>query len=149
MRAAAGVQRGLPAAADDSGGGRRDDGEVAPENTPEECFEGRPFALATFRRAQELLDDVGPYDVRVSRSQVAFRRRRGFAWLWVPGQWLARPGADVVLTIALGRHDPSPRFKEVAHPTRLHWMHHLEVHDLAELDDDVAAWLREAWQRAG
>ena len=43
--------------------------------------------------------------VQVSRSQVALRRRRGFGWLWLPGRYLARPGAEVVLTVALGRRE--------------------------------------------
>jgi hypothetical protein len=28
-------------------------------------------------------------------------------------------------------------------------MHHLEIHDEADIDDEVAAWLREAADRAG
>jgi hypothetical protein len=55
----------------------------------------------------------------------------------------------VVLSIALGRHDPSPRWKEVVHPSPKQWMHHLEVRTVADLDDEVAAWLHEAATRAG
>jgi hypothetical protein len=51
--------------------------------------------------------------------------------------------------VALGRHDPSPRFKEVAHPSWSHWIHHLEVRSAEDLDDEVAVWLREAAERAG
>lgn len=92
---------------------------------------------------------MGAFEVRVSRSQVAFRRKRGFAHLWLPGQYLTHPGAEVVLSIALGRRVDSPRFKEVAHPSRLHWMHHLELHATSELDDEVAGWLQDAFDRAG
>jgi hypothetical protein len=53
-----------------------------------------------------------------------------------------------VLSIALGRHDPSTRFKQVVHPAPAHWMHHLELHDADEVDDEVAGWLREAAERA-
>ena len=49
----------------------------------------------------------------------------------------------------LGRRDDSPRCKEVAHPSPTHSMHHLEVRDPAEIDDEVAAWLREATTGAG
>ncbi|MQA07525.1 MAG: hypothetical protein GEU98_03050 [Pseudonocardiaceae bacterium] len=91
----------------------------------------------------------GPFEVRVSKSQVAFRRKRGFAYLWLPGQYLAKPAVDVVLSIALGRHDESERFKEVVHPAPAHWMHHLELRDAGDLDDEVAGWLREAADRAG
>lgn len=91
-----------------------------------------------------LADRDHPSEVRVSKSQVAFRARRGFAWLWLPSKYLRDPTADVVLSIALEREDPSPRFKQVVHPTPRYWQHHLEVHDVSEIDDEVIAWLREA-----
>ena len=86
--------------------------------------------------------------LRVTRSQIAFRRRRGFAWLWLPGQYLRRPAADVVLSIGLGRHLDSPRWKEVAHPAPAHWIHHLEVRAASEIDGEVMEWLLEAAERA-
>lgn len=67
----------------------------------------------------------------------------------MPGQYLRGPTAEVVLSIVLGRLDESTRFKEVAHPARAHWIHHLEIHNLSELDDEVARWLREVADRAG
>ncbi|HEX9123515.1 MAG TPA: DUF5655 domain-containing protein [Actinomycetota bacterium] len=66
----------------------------------------------------------------------------------MPGRFLSKPAAEVVLSIALGRRDESTRFKEVVHPAPTHWMHHLEIRDLGDLDDEVAAWLREAAERA-
>jgi hypothetical protein len=85
----------------------------------------------------------------VTRSQVAYRRRRAFAWTWLPGRWLSAPAAEVVLSIALARLDGSARWKEVVHPSARWWMHHLEVRSPEELDDEVAAWLAEAWSAAG
>lgn len=117
--------------------------------TPEEFFADSPLGQAVLRRVTAVLSGVGGAEVRVSASQIAFRRRRGFAYLWRPGQYLHRPAADVVLSIVLGRRDGSPRWKEVVHPTQAHWMHHLEVHDAADVDDEVAGWLREAAGRAG
>ena len=122
----------------------------APLDDPVEgFFAGSPLGRAVFERVRAATDAAGGCRIRVSPSQVAFRRRRGFAYLWLPGRYLARPTAEVVLTIALGRHDPSPRWKEVAHPARAHWMHHLELHDPADVDEEVARWLREAADRAG
>ncbi len=112
-------------------------------------FADQPLGLAVYEELHDRLCGFGPFEVRVSRSQVAFRRRRGFAYLWLPGQYLRNPQAEVVLAIALGREDPSPRWKQVAHPAERHWMHHLELHDLAEVDDEVADWLREAYEQAG
>lgn len=116
--------------------------------TPEDFFAGHPLGLAVYDRVSSALARLGPVSVRVSKSQVAFRRRRGFVFLWLPGQYLRNPGADVVLSVALGRRETSPRFKEVAHPAPRQWIHHLEIHDVTDLDDEVLAWLSEAADRA-
>ncbi len=117
--------------------------------TPEEHFAGHPFAEAVFTWARDVLAGLGSLEVRVTKSQVAFRRRRGFAYVWMPGRYLAHPAAEVVLSIALTRHDHSPRFKEVVHPTTGQWLHHLEVQDLGDLDEEVAGWLAESYAAAG
>ena len=122
---------------------------AGPAASPEAFFADLPVGLATLGRVHLLVDAIGPYAVRTTRSQVAFRRARGFAWLWDPGRYLEHAQVQVVLSIALGREDPSPRFKQVAHPSPNHWIHHLEVRDASEVDDEVAAWLQEAWARAG
>jgi hypothetical protein len=120
---------------------------TAPEvHAAEQFFDGHPAALEIFRAVRSVVDGLGPDSLRTSRSQVAFARRRGFAWLWLPGTWLRHPATETVLSIALGRHDRSPRFKEVVSPSPHVWMHHLEVHDIGDLDDEVAGWLREAYE---
>lgn len=118
-------------------------GGFSADDEPGRVLRGHPDALATCDKVCSLLDRFGQYSVRVSKSQVAFRRRRGFAYLWMPGHYLTKPTAEVVLSIALGRHGHSRRFKELAHPAPAHWIHHLEIHDLRDLDDEVVGWLRE------
>jgi hypothetical protein len=115
----------------------------------EAFFAGHPLGVAAYRWVWSITARLGSVSARVSRSQVAFRRRRGFAWLWRPGRWLANPDAEVVLSVALDRHDPSPRFKEVVHPAPQVWMHHLEIRSMADLDAETEAWLREAYERRG
>lgn len=115
---------------------------------PEDLLDGRQVAVSVFTKVRACLVDLGPLEVRTTKSQIAFRRRRGFAYLWLPGPYLKNPDAEVVLSIALGRHDRSERFKEVVHPAARHWMHHLEVHGPDEIDDEVVEWLREAGERA-
>jgi hypothetical protein len=116
---------------------------------PGDLFDGHPVALAALDRVRSILEALGPVEVRTAKSHVAFRRRRSFAYLWRPGQYLARPTAAVVLSFALGRRDDSLRFKEVVHPSPRHWMHHLEINDVHDIDEEVVAWLREAAERAG
>jgi hypothetical protein len=54
-----------------------------------------------------------------------------------------------VLSVALPREVADPRWKEVVHPSPGVWMHHLELHSPAEVDDEVRAWLAEAYDAAG
>ncbi|MGZ4642074.1 MAG: DUF5655 domain-containing protein [Blastococcus sp.] len=114
-----------------------------------EFFDGQPLGLAAFAAVRRVLAPFGDCSVRVSPSQVTFRRRHGFACLWRPGQYLRNPSAEVVLSIALGRVVPSPRFKQVAHPAPSQWVHHLEIRTADDIDEQVADWLTEAAIRAG
>lgn len=115
----------------------------------EAFFAGSSLGLAVFRRVQAVLEQCGPCDLRVARTQVGWARRRGFAFLWLPGRWLRAPDAEVVLTVALTRRDPSPRWKEVVQPRPGLHVHHLELRDAADVDEEVAQWLREAYAAAG
>lgn len=116
--------------------------------TPEDLFDGFPEGLAVCRAVEQAVLTIGDASVAVTKSQVAFRRRRGFAYVWRPGQYV---DSDVpaVLSIALPHEVTSDRFKEVAHPSRHVWMHHLELDDATQVDEQVRAWLREAYDAAG
>lgn len=119
----------------------------------EEFFEGVPFGAEAVQWVASTLDSFGVIDVAVTRSQVAFRhampgaRTRTVASLWRPGQYLSHPRAEMVLSVPLSAPTPSPRWKEIAHPSPTTWMHHLEVRELSDLDVQVADWLREAFVR--
>jgi Domain of unknown function (DUF5655) len=118
------------------------------ERSPEDLFRGFPDTLTICRRVEEAVCTIGESSVAVTRSQVAFRRRRGFAYVWRPGQYV---DSDVpaVLSIALSREVTSDRFKSVVHPSANVWMHHVELHDGLEVDDQVREWLAEAYASAG
>lgn len=49
--------------------------------TPEDLFQGFPRGLTICRAVQEVVSTVGEVTVRVTRSQVAFGHRRGFAYV--------------------------------------------------------------------
>ena len=111
-------------------------------------FGDRAEARHLFDAVRALIEAIGPAKLRVTKSQVAFSRRRGFAWAWTPDRYLRGATARLVLSIALSRRDDSPRWKEVVEPTPGRWMHHLELRAIDELDDEVRAWLTEAAQEA-
>jgi hypothetical protein len=95
------------------------------------------------------LQNAGPIDIRVSKSQVAFWRDRPFAWAWLPEQYLKRTAAPLVLTVGLRRRDSSTRWKQVVEPASGRFTHHLELESVSDIDSEVAGWLKEAWDLAG
>lgn len=117
--------------------------------TLDEFFAGYEDARPLFDAVAALVASAGPAEIRVSKSQIAFSRRRGFAWAWIPERYLKRPAAPLVLSLALDRRDDSPRFKQVVEPQPGRFMHHVELHAASDLDAEIAGWLREAWGSAG
>jgi hypothetical protein len=111
---------------------------------------GSVVGAAALARVRDALASSHP-DVteRATVSQVALRRRRVFALLWRPRQYLGDAAAELVLSLALPHRLESPRFKEIVHPARTTWMHHLEITSVGDLDAEVVAWLREAADAAG
>ncbi len=120
---------------------------AADPGTAEEFFADSPEGMEIYSAVHALLTALGPVEVSVSGSHVGFRQNLGFAYLWRPGRWLRRPVAEVVLSFTLDHALTAPRIKEVVHPCRSLWIHHVELHSAADVDEDVAGWLAEArWQ---
>ncbi len=120
-----------------------------PERTVDTFFSGRPAARSLFDRVEALTEAVGVCTMRVTKSQIAFARRRGFAWVWTPDRYLgAHATAPLVLSVALARRDDSARWKQIVEPRPGRWMHHLEIHSVDDLDAEVASWIGEAWALA-
>ena len=67
---------------------------------------------------------------------------------WVRVRVAARSGCrqrrSRRLSIPLPAEDESKRFKSVVHSSPKVWMHHLEIRDPDQVDDEVARWLRDA-----
>ncbi|HQE93251.1 MAG TPA: DUF5655 domain-containing protein [Anaerolineae bacterium] len=113
--------------------------------TPEEFFEGHDLSMHLFEAVRGALGAIGSAETRVTKSQIAFRRRKAFAWVWMPGKYLHGSRAPLVLTLSLSRRNASPRWKEIVEPSPGRFTHHLELYALADIDDEVRNWLREAW----
>ncbi|MFN8557552.1 MAG: DUF5655 domain-containing protein [Dehalococcoidia bacterium] len=69
--------------------------------TLEEFFAGADRSAAIFAAVRRALSPLEDLEERVSRSQIAFRRPRAFAWVWIPGRYLCGCTAPLVLTVAL------------------------------------------------
>ena len=117
--------------------------------TVEGFFEGQPKSLRLFEAVRQAIEAIGPAEIRVTKSQVAFRRRKNFAIVWRPEQYLKRPAAPLVLTLSFRQRDPSPRWKEITEVAPGRFTHHLELYRVKDVDAEVKRWLREAWEAAG
>lgn len=106
--------------------------------------EGRRIYRTLAKRVLALGDDV---ETRVSKSQVAFRAGgSGFAYAWRPGMYVTSD-VPVVASFVLDRELHAPRIKEVAHPLKNRWMHHVELRAVTDVDDELTGWIDEAHRR--
>ena len=117
--------------------------------TLDEFFAENDDSRVLFEALFSMIEGIGRIEIRISKSQIAFSRKRAFAWAWIPGKYLKGEQAPLVLSISLGRRDTSDRWKEVVEPTKGRFMHHLELRPSDEIDDEIHGLLREAWSEAG
>jgi hypothetical protein len=115
--------------------------------TPELLLAGDQ-ARELYGAVLQVVKRLGAVNVRVGKSQIAFKRRRSFAAVWVPGQYLRGKTAPLVLTIYLPSRHPSSRFKQIVEPTKGRFTHHLELWRRTDVDDEVVGWLSQAWEAA-
>lgn len=117
--------------------------------TLDEFFAQQDRSRELYKAVEAAIGQIGPAEARVTRSQIAFRRKRGFAWAWMPGKYLRGKPAPLVLTIALYRKYLSPRWKQVLEPYPGRFIHHLELHKPEDIDIEIRGLLAEAWNLAG
>jgi hypothetical protein len=115
---------------------------------PAAFFEGDALAREIYEAVVRALERAGAAEVRVGRSQIGFRRRHPFGAVWIPARYLSGRTAPLVLSVFLHDRDPSPRWKEVVEPATGRFTHHLELWAPQDVDEEVAAWLRRAWEQA-
>ena len=116
--------------------------------TLDEYFNGKDEHRKLFDSLRAAIESMGAMEMRVTKSQIAFRRRKAFAWAWMPGKYLRGKSAPLVLTLALHRKDLSARWKQVVEPYPGRFIHHLELYSASDIDQDVRNWLLEAWTTA-
>ncbi len=74
----------------------------------EEFFAGRDESRQIFEAVRQTVEALGPAELRIGKSQVSFRGRKAFAWVWIPGRYLRGKTAPLVLTLSFPGRDPSP-----------------------------------------
>ena len=116
---------------------------------PEALLKPYPDALPLYEAVRDVVLSFGPVEVEATRTQVAFRAARRFAYLWMPRIAFGRGPADLHLTFDLARRLDSPRVKEAVQPRPGLWTHHVVLARPSDLDAEARAWLRESYETRG
>jgi hypothetical protein len=109
----------------------------------EEFFSGFDRSRTLFECVYTVLGAGGPFEMQVTKSQIAFKAGKQFARAWIPGRYL-KSNVPLVLSISLPGRDSSPRWKEIVEPASVRFMHHLELNSEDEIDDEVRDWIAQA-----
>ncbi|HEX2908761.1 MAG TPA: DUF5655 domain-containing protein, partial [Phototrophicaceae bacterium] len=80
---------------------------------PDEFFSDKALPKKLFEAVRQAVETIGEATVRTTKSQIAFRRQRSFAAVWMPEQYLKREAAPLVLSVFTNTRIQSPRWKEV------------------------------------
>lgn len=116
--------------------------------SPHEFFGNNDTAIEIFEAIMRCMAKLGQPKVKVMKSQISLIRNKTFARLWVPGAYLKGEQAPLVLTFTFSEPVRSARWKEVVEAKPGYLTHHLELRSRAEVDAQVAGWLRKAWDAA-
>lgn len=110
-----------------------------------ELFMGHEAALPLYAELRARLFERWPEtELRVSRTQISFRARYGFAFVSTRRMGRRCPEVFIVLSLGLGRELKSGRVLAASEPYPGRWTHHIIISSPEEIDAELLAWLAEA-----
>ena len=111
-------------------------------------FNGHPDALELYRILEERLYETFPnVNKRVQKTQITFYNRRVFTCVSFARvkRKAELPAGWMTLTLGLPAPLGSPRAAVKTEPYPGRWTHHFVVSRAEELDDELMAWVGEAY----
>jgi hypothetical protein len=98
-----------------------------------------PEVVAIFRLLVALAERNGPVTVLPEKTRIAFQVRMSFAAFTLRRHWVDGH-------VVLARRLASPRFRKVETFSPRNHLHQFRLERLEEVDEEVAAWLAEAYR---
>lgn len=98
-----------------------------------------PEAVALFRAFEAAVRECGPVRAHPAKTRIAFIARMSFAGATLRRRWI-----DVGLILPYRLE--SPRIRKVESFGPHSHGHRLRVHSVEEIDEELRAWLREAYR---
>ena len=110
-------------------------------------FDGKPRELALFEELFGLMEQAFPEaSVKVQKTQISFYGRHLFAAASLPlrrrRDW---PKECLLVTFGLGYCKSSPRIAVATEPYPGRWTTHFVISRLSDLDEELFAWVRQAY----
>jgi hypothetical protein len=103
-------------------------------------FEGKePHVVAIFKKLRTVARRSGPVKVLPEKTRIAFQVRMSYAAFTLRRRWVDGH-------VVLARRLDSPRFRRVDVISPRNQVHVFRLKDPSEVDDEVAAWLAEAYE---
>lgn len=110
-------------------------------------FNDHMDALPLYERLEGLIfEQIPDVKIKVSKTQISFSNKRGFAFVSFSPCRRAkeRPSVWITVTFGLSYRKDSPRIDVATEPYPNRWTHHAMVGSEKEIDDELMAWIREA-----
>ena len=110
-------------------------------------FNGHMDAVFLYERLETLiLEQIPDVKIKVSKTQISFSNKRGFAFVSFNPCRKAneRPVIWMTVTLGLNHRKESPRIDVATEPYPNRWTHHIMVGSEEEIDAELMDWLREA-----
>jgi len=110
-------------------------------------FSETPRAIPLYEAIRDFIcTEFADVNIKVSKTQISFSNRYGFAFVSLPYRKVkGRPAVYVILTFGLGYKLEHPRIAESVEPYPGRWTHHVIIQSVDEIDGQVKGWLKEAY----
>ena len=104
-------------------------------------------ALPLYQRLETLiLEQIPDVRIKVSKTQIGFFNKRGFAFVSFNPCRRAkdRPETWMTVTFGLAFRVDGPRIDVATEPYPNRWTHHVTVSRVEDMDGQLLGWIREA-----
>lgn len=110
-------------------------------------FEKMPAALYLYEAIeQKIMAELANVHMKVQKTQITFYNKHNFACVSLPYRRIkGRPDVYVILTFGLMHRIDDARIAQAVEPYPNRWTHHVIVQSPLEVDRQLMAWVREAY----
>ena len=114
-------------------------------------FNRNPEAIPLYEAFEaRLLAELEGVVIQPQKSQITLKNRRVFGAVSFLKARKAKdcPVPYITITLGLNRREGSPRIDQASEPYPGRWTHHIVIGSVAEIDDELMAWVKEAYDFA-